>query len=770
MDSFTALEKVDLAALRIIADNYNELAIKDDREDHDGKAFDPLMLRKYLKKVRNGDIPVTYCYSKKAKDHGRQYANGALSLQSFPRAVRHTIAKDLYHDIDIVNAHPTILVQYCEKHGYACDKLLYYIQNRDMCLEEIMQLNNTERDAAKQVVLSLLNGGIKDYERLGAKPAWLEAFKAQVASIQTIVGNSNDVYMQKLKAECKKTNMNGSLINRVLCDIENNILMQCVEFLKSKDISVQHLVLVFDGFMILKGLAELDGVFFDDLQQWVKDKTGYDVTFAEKPMDEVLDLSKHTNRGANNTKGVRIATDDDEASDLFLEDVKHILKKDNTRLFMKTPHYYWTENAKLIKQQLLALCLKSNICSIDERGHEVPYGASVTKAKNIIEATLAKVPETEDFAKQLWESTIGKLCFKNGVYDFNTNKFTPWDNAFGVYTTVVINREFPERDNKKVAEVHKKLLDTIFTPDMKQDWLKYIARGIAGQISDKQWAVGMGERNSGKGKLVNLCESAFGRYVNTINSENFVMERFGSGDEAKKQSWMLDCEYTRLTFSNEIKLDESDKNYKINGNMIKRFASGGDTITARKLYVNEIEFKIQSRLMIMCNDLPPIEPKDATETMVMFKYPYKFVSADEMKNALPFFRLKDASIDDYVKDPEVCDAFVHIIIDHYENKVMQPGDAVAKDTKEYRQDVGNELDILRENFKYTGELEDYVTQEDMKDFIKKHELNMTLSKLKSFLLKINGEHDHKTVNGKRIRAVFYIKMMSKVNPLDAIID
>eukprot|EP00975_Prorocentrum_lima_P052359 10972434-Prorocentrum_lima.AAC.1 len=65
-------------------------------------------------------------------------------------------------------------------------------------------------------------------------------------------------------------------------------------------------------------------------------------------------------------------------------------------------------------------------------------------------------------------------------------------------------------------------------------------------------------------------------------------------------------------------MDAQDRNIKINGNTIKRFNSGGDVLYARRLYENAREFKIQARLLMFGNDVPPVNPPDAQETMIPF--------------------------------------------------------------------------------------------------------------------------------------------------------
>jgi hypothetical protein len=57
---------------------------------------------------------VTYATSASAYNRGRYYADKSLSMQSFPRRIKTIDGVVLYHDIDMVNAHPVLLSQICE--------------------------------------------------------------------------------------------------------------------------------------------------------------------------------------------------------------------------------------------------------------------------------------------------------------------------------------------------------------------------------------------------------------------------------------------------------------------------------------------------------------------------------------------------------------------------------------------------------------------------------------------------------------------------------
>ena len=263
------------------------------------KTYDPLVILRDIRakmKVGNdgiGRLDVHYKYADGAKSKGRQFATGARSLQSVCREIRHTLAHDLYHDIDMVNAHPTMLLQYCGMRGYACDSLRHYIEHREECLDELMAMK-ISRDDAKKVVLALTNGGIHDFRKLPDLPEWLVAYKNQVITIHELMMKDPDNKdLVKQAFDKKKRNVEGSVCNLILCDIENRALEACKAFLTSRNLPCDNLVLAFDGFMLPKtAIASIDDEWLNDLRCYVLGATGFDLEFKVKPMDEGVDLSQ----------------------------------------------------------------------------------------------------------------------------------------------------------------------------------------------------------------------------------------------------------------------------------------------------------------------------------------------------------------------------------------------------------------------------------------------------------------------------------------------
>ena len=83
------------------------------------KEFDPLISLKKIVKNKSPINNVTYQPSKNLKNMGRLFAQSA-SLQNLPREFRGAIGND-YYDLDMKNAHHSILLQHCQKNDIKCE-------------------------------------------------------------------------------------------------------------------------------------------------------------------------------------------------------------------------------------------------------------------------------------------------------------------------------------------------------------------------------------------------------------------------------------------------------------------------------------------------------------------------------------------------------------------------------------------------------------------------------------------------------------------------
>lgn len=390
----------------------------------------------------------------------------------------------------------------------------------------------------------------------------------------------------------------------------------------------------------------------------------------------INNITNITNVNVIPKEGTKLIETDKDAADIVLEAIKDKIIKSKRRYFIKENENIYREDTSPFnddtKNVILSEIYGLNLCKYQENTNKVkPYSKNTAGAMNIMKPVLVLMKEDNEFIKKLWYSNLYKLCFNNGYYDFKEGQFKEYDND--TYSTIYIKRDFPERNEEKIKEVYDKILDPIFwDKDQQKYFLNWCARGLAGVYTDKTFSIGLGERNCGKGVLYELFKS-FEDYVGSFNPEEMICCRVGCGDIAKKMAWSIPFEFRRLNFSNELKtVDDRGRNLKLDGNIIKSISSGGDEKTARQNYKNEIQFKIQGRMMLMMNEMVGITPYDATETMELFKFGSvfkdKITEEEEKINKLGKFKFIKANNNikkEINEDIELQNAFIHIVLDHY---------------------------------------------------------------------------------------------------------
>lgn len=236
------------------------------------------VLQKYLDQSYEGNQIVYY---NQHDNKGRYYASEGMSLQNLKRCIRHTIAHDYYIDIDMVNAHPVILSNLCKKHDFECPTLDEYINDRDKCLTETGQ----DRDVAKKQYLILTNSENSEIE-----PSTNHMFKYSKEmqrlheQFYALDKKTADNVAVERKKKGKKENHKAGYMNSLLCNRENEILMEMYKYFgKPCDA-----VLCFDGIMLRKGKTyDIDGCMIH-----IKKVLDIQIELKIKTMDEVLDLSK----------------------------------------------------------------------------------------------------------------------------------------------------------------------------------------------------------------------------------------------------------------------------------------------------------------------------------------------------------------------------------------------------------------------------------------------------------------------------------------------
>jgi hypothetical protein len=140
------------------------------REDR-RQRMDPLRsLKEYHQTAaaKHGTVEVMYTnMGHSLEGYGRATACGiglrpgflCSASNGMRRATRAALFADKYHDIDIVNAAPTILAQALLAAGIECPQLCHYVSHRDEWLRLLMESCGVDKGKAKALVRSLVHNG-----------------------------------------------------------------------------------------------------------------------------------------------------------------------------------------------------------------------------------------------------------------------------------------------------------------------------------------------------------------------------------------------------------------------------------------------------------------------------------------------------------------------------------------------------------------------------------------------------------------------------------
>ena len=98
-------------------------------------------------------------------------------------------------DIDMINSHPIILYNLCQKNNISCKILKNYIENRNIILESF----GDNKKVVKELFLTILNGGFQrkifsDDKRIND---YLNLFEKEIIEIQKIFYDKDKRYFEK---------------------------------------------------------------------------------------------------------------------------------------------------------------------------------------------------------------------------------------------------------------------------------------------------------------------------------------------------------------------------------------------------------------------------------------------------------------------------------------------------------------------------------------------------------------------------------------------
>lgn len=771
-------------------------------------------LKNYLNDVikSNGIINRVYSYSiDTVASFGGRLLNGS-GLQGMMREIRGCLVSGLTTDIDMKNAHPVILRYICSLHNIRCPNLNDYIVNRDTILGEF-----PDKDKAKSIFLSSINDSIPRVQ----KNKTLKLFDLEMKNIQTALMSipEYDVLLKSVPLE-KSDNIPGSFVNRLLCSYENRILQKILEVLKTKDIEV--CTLMFDGCLIygnhynnIELLREIENEIntqFDGMNMELTYKQHS--TELVMPSDFVIPSIKEKKA---NLKGksleqveqeTRLQQREEDEDDELLPNGNTIpfkkwmydgVKTDAdaaAKLFSLNPNFItchsilyafdyntnmWTTDQNVIyriyndfAKYLMILVPKKDEWVISHNS----YGTS-SRDIDKLHKFMKTVHINDSWLDEVSDSSLGKILFTNGYYDFNTLEFNT-----SVSPNIVFFGRIPHTfkldgyDSGIIESIKQRLFyNSLGNKEVGDYLILNIARALSGECL-KRFMICVGEPNCGKGMLTKAIEYSFGNYFGTFNCEDLALRDF-CGDEAQRLRWALLHRNKRIIISNEVSKNDDPKKKQImlDGNLIKKLASGGDPISGRVHCGNETKFRPHFMMFIMVNDVPKISPMDAAliDREKVIEYQKQYVDNPTTE----FELLKDEHFKNEIEDIDFQQHFIGMLLQAYQQwcdngKIKYEPLAVVESKNEWADlESVDVINLFMKDYEFTNNPNDFVDTTHIKKWADSQNLNMSFQRISKNIMKyckvkkLQTISDVKNIRGKSTRVWRYLKM---VNEIDEIIE
>jgi phage/plasmid-associated DNA primase len=704
-----------------------------------------------LQGTEYGMLRITYKKGRESNGVGRVYCRNGIGIQPIVACVRHTICEGLWTDIDQVNSHPTILRNLMNKYGYYSNLLNECLDNREVFLKKVMDDERINRNAAKTKVIAVINGAKYNSTTLSQLTKEIKPF------IEFITNHSDYESIMSFVKKTYKDNIEGKVISRILQIIENDMLECYLEFFMDKGfINKEKLEvsLIFDGFQLRCHEGITQGLL-DECRQYTLNKLGFDIELKIKPFDGCLDIpddykkidfedmiKKETNRFKLKAEQLQTtqshlvnAVMNSEGAHFDVSNICKFLFKDYVKYDDKTKQWFycnqsniWKEDISCIKlQQYIPTTISMVFVEAGRNNSHKAINAPTEELKQYYETLAQKcfnmsnrckqyqyIKNVMDMSKSLLVESdfINKLdsnghlfAFNDKLFDFKTNQVRDIQPTDYIFTTC--DYCYPEDIDEDDTKFLTKYFDTLF-PDvgLREYVLDSFCSTLNGEKSEQYFNIHSGSGSNSKTTLMNLYQSATGSYSVNISAETFTKPKKSSNDTGE----LYKCKGKRNVCVNEPESYDD----KLQVAILKKIADDStQTIIARSLYSNPIEFKIQFQLNIFCNNEPELSSVDGgiARRLRSVSYKVKFVKDPNPED--PYQSLLDASIMKFMKSNGVRDAFIRMLLDRWTNRVSKvsiinvPEEVVEK-SNAYIEDCNPVLGFINEHYEITNNKGDWI--------------------------------------------------------------
>lgn len=432
----------------------------------------------------------------------------------------------------------------------------------------------------------------------------------------------------------------------------------------------------------------------------------------------------------NENSNLKVANNDLEASNIIYDEIKDNLIYSNETFYFKENNL-WTTNFDNLKGSILKYVMNSKIYKTNDKGDAIDFVQNRKFTKTVLDTAIEH--KNLDWYNKIFHSSLGKILFNNGYYDFKVNKFYNIDDELFDKSIIFIEKinynwesNFTEKEHDYINQIREKLFYTPFGVDVGNYYILNLARGLAGDCM-KRCLFGIGSSNTGKSIITSALKSTCGGYFGDFNAVNIAYKPNSSGDEAQKLRWLMLLQSKRIIASNEIQMG-----IEIDGNMIKKISNGGlDAITARGHCGNETSFKIGFLPIIFANDIDKISPKDDAVINRIRAIHYEKVCVENPTNE---FEIKmDVHLNDEIETPLFRRAFMKIIMEayhefHSNNRIEIEPEGIKKAKIDIFGANVTIISSFTEEFEITDNENDYVPSSEIVKWLNDKKCKVSITK------------------------------------------
>lgn len=593
------------------------------------------MMKKYYDMYCRPEDKFIVAHSLSKIKWGRTNPVNHLSLSVMHRPTRHALCQNIYVDKDMVNAHVSIICGAFKHHPHIdVSALAEYNSNPKLWRQRIAIHHGLDpiihKDIAKQLFIRILFGGtyeewIKDFDiETAIKPEerhpLILSMENQLIPVMDKFYNANPHMVQDIiksnrrKFEHNVPQVKRSLLGYALQTIERWIMEDCIQFIiDNRNIKISDTVPCQDGFMFKKefNYPECEA----DLNRYILEKYGLDIKWVDKEFDEAMSIPngiiEHdvdywteliTDVGlAKQTIAIHGNKIQYKRSVGEMRDYLYVFNTNKNRWLSDDPKTAFSimELITSIKDPIIKMIRNDTSLKHSEVETYVSKVIKHLSTTSQLRSVITQVLLLAKWDDIPFDSNPYYLGFENGYIDLRTTQFKPYDETVFITKTTGYNYSRPDYNDEQTVQ-DKEELASLFEGMFKntEDTLYYLqvmASGLDGINYQYIWFF-EGAGGNGKTMGINLNRMIIGDlFCKSANPSILTVEN-DKGNQASENLIILQGGRT-------IVFEEFDRGEGMTWSCLK-LLTGGNKMTARRLYKGLEEFSLEASIICTFNSRP----------------------------------------------------------------------------------------------------------------------------------------------------------------------